>query len=126
MPTRRSTAGSEPRSRPRKRKPGNVLLGVGVALTRAEIQTLKDRAASDLRSVAAYTLWLVSQEMNGTVRRRRGSVAGGGPKDQRIALHINLVMPRAMRDQLLRRAEAELRSASSYVGRVIVEALARR
>jgi len=85
-----------------------------VALTRAEIQTLKDRAASDLRSVAAYTLWLVSQEMNSPVRRRRvGSV------------HINLVMPRAMRDQLLRRAEAELRSASGFVTRVIVEALAR-
>jgi len=98
-----------------------------VALTRAEIQTLKDPAASDLRSVAAYTLWLVSQEMNGPARRRRvESVSGAGPKDQRTALHINLVMPREMRDQLLCRAEAEMRSVSGYVARVIVEALAKK
>src|SRR5262245_7798882 len=106
MPARRGTAGSRPRSRPRKRKPGNVSLGVGVALTRAQIQTLKDHAASDLRSVAAYTLWLVSQELNGPVRRWRvGSVSGAGPMDQRIALHINLPMAREMREQVLRRAE---------------------
>src|SRR5215831_12215216 len=71
MPNRRKT-------QPRRRKAGNVSLGVGVALTRAEIQTLKDRAASDLRSVAAYTLWLVSQEINGPVRRRRGVGVWGG------------------------------------------------
>src|SRR5262249_35854420 len=123
MPARRRTAGSRQRSRPRK--PGHVSLGVGVALTRAEIQTLKDRAASDLRSVVAYTLWLVSEELSNPARRRRiGSVSGAGPKDQRTALHINLLMPREIRDHLLRRAEEELRSASSYVGRVIVEALA--
>src|SRR5215470_3006543 len=101
MSARRSTAGSRPRSPGRKGKPGNVSLGVGVALTRAEIQTLKDRAASDLRSVAAYTVWLISEEMSNPVRRRPvGSVSGAGPKDQRTALQINLVIPREMCDQL--------------------------
>lgn len=40
-------------------------------------------------------------------------------------LRINLVMPAAMRTRLDRAARAEMRSVSGYVGRVIVEALAR-
>src|SRR5215471_15301359 len=92
MPARRRT-GARSSARPRKVKTGNVSLGVGVALTRAEIQKLKDRAASDLRSVAACPAWLVAQELQGPVRRRRaGSVSGARPKDRRTALHINLMI----------------------------------
>ena len=125
MPARRRSRKS-PKSRPHKVKAGNAWVGVAVMLTRAEIQKLKDRAASDFRAVAAYATWLVAQHLDGPIPRRpAGSVPGAGPGDRRIRLRITLVMPAEMRDRLVARADREMRSVSNYVGRVIVEALAR-
>jgi len=53
MPARRRIR-TRPKARPHKVKAGNAWVGVAVMLTRAEIQKLKDRAASDFRAVAAY------------------------------------------------------------------------
>jgi hypothetical protein len=101
-------------------------LGVAVLLTRAEIQKLRGRAASDLRSVASYATWLVAQHLGSPVgRRSAGSVPGVGPGDRRTLLRISLVMPAAMANRLKTRAKAEMRSVSGYVASVIVEALAR-
>ena len=126
MPARRRIR-TRPKARSHKVKAGNAWVGVAVMLTRAEIQKLKDRAASDFRAVAAYATWLVAQHLDGPIRRRpAGSVPGAEPGDRRIRLRITLVMSAEMRDQLQGRADGEMRSVSNYVGRVIVETLARR
>jgi hypothetical protein len=109
MPARRRVY-TRPKARPHKVKAGNAWVNVAVILTRAEIQKLKDGAASDFRAVAAYATWLVAQHLDGPIRRQAGSVPGAGPGDRRIRLRITLVMPVEMRDQLLARGEAEMRS----------------
>jgi hypothetical protein len=53
-------------------------------------------------------------------------VPGAGPGDRRVSLRITLVMTANMANKLKTPADAEMRSVSNYVGRVIVEALARR
>ena len=52
-----------PKPRPREGKPHTPAIGLGLFLTRAEIQKLKALAASDLRSVPNYAMWLVARDL---------------------------------------------------------------
>jgi hypothetical protein len=113
MPARRRIR-KGPTSRPRKVQVGSASVGIAVHLTRAEVQKLKERTASDLQPVPSYATWLVAEHLNGPVRRRPvGSVPGAGPGDRRTSLRITLVMSAETRDRLLTRAEAEMRSVSN-------------
>ncbi len=90
-------------------------------LTREEIRKLQKRAAADLRSVANYVTYLITQDLQGKRRSKRPTSAK--PGDKRVG--YNLVVPITIPDrrELEERARKELRSLSGYVARVIVEDL---
>src|SRR5262245_32541721 len=110
---------------PRPLRAGHARVGVAVVLTPTEVQQLKQQSAADGRSVASYTAWLIAQDLDRPTRRPRASVRARS-SDQRVQLRIALVLPIPMRNRLRRKAAAEMRSVSGYVGRVIVEALSAR
>jgi len=122
VPTRK-----RPKSRLRKGRPRNPAIGLGLMLTRAEIAKLKALAASDLRSGNSYVDWLVAQELSQPApKRTASSVRGARASDRRVALKVNLSMPPEVRDELVARAGAEMRSVSGLVSLVVVETSARK
>ena len=125
MPARRRTAGSRPRSRPPKRKPGHVSLGVGVALTRAEIRTLKDPRGfrSTIRRGIHPLAGFPGDERPGSTTACGVGVWGGAQGSTHRAAH----QPRdAARDAGSVAAPSRGGAAvSSYVARILVEALAK-
>ena len=102
-----------------------VEIGMRVYLTAAEAQKLRERAAADLGSVASFAGWLVAQALERPHDPRR-AVVGVSPRDRRTPRSLTVRLSASQRRELQGRAQAELRSVSAYVARVIVEALAAR
>jgi len=101
------------------------VIGLELMLTRAEIARLEDLAASDLRSVNRYAGWLVALDPSRPApKRTASSVRGARAGDRRVPLKVNLSLPRDVRDELLARSEAEMRSLSGYAGWGVAESLA--
>src|SRR5262245_54683722 len=110
---------------PRPLRAAHARVGVAVALTPTAGRQLKQQAAADGRSVASCTAWLIAQDLDRPSRRPRASVRTKS-SNQLVRLRIALVLPIPRRNRLRRKAAAQMRSVSGYVGRVIVEALSRR
>ena len=96
-----------------------------VLLTTAEVRKLRHLAAADLRSVAGYVVWLLARELGRPAAPHR-PVRGVSPRDRRARHSVLLRVSPAQRAALRKRAEAEMRSVSNFVGRVIVEVLAQK
>jgi hypothetical protein len=112
-------------TRPR-RKAKSARVWVRVALTRAEVQRLRSLAAADFRSVGSFVTWLMAHDLARSPNPRPRQIRRASASDSRISYSVLLTMPQVMRSRLEAAARAELRSVSGYVGRVIVETLARR
>ncbi len=104
-----------PRPRPSKR------LKVAPQLTRAEIRELKQRAAADGHSIAAYVSVLLIEDLKKGKPVLRTSHLGRKPEEYNINLPLGLLS----RAKLEARARAEMRSLSGYVARLIVKDLGR-
>src|SRR5262245_2767111 len=109
-----------------RRKAKSARVWVKVPLTGAELDKLRRLAAADLRGVGAFVTWLVAHDLDrpAKARLRRGTVHLTG--DRRALRSLLLTMPAEMRPRLESAAQAEMRSISGFVGRVVVEALARK
>jgi hypothetical protein len=105
--------------------PKKVRIHVTPQLTRGEIKRLQARAAGDMRSVASYVAVLVIEDL----RKRGGSGRRRGPApsdaDNRISYELAVPLTPDQKAQLQARARDQVRSASSYVGKLIVEELGR-
>jgi hypothetical protein len=106
--------------------PSTTTLYVEVHLTRAELRRLEATAAESVRSIGSLLSYLVMQELERPRRRTGSAVLGASSRDRREPYSVRFVIPKAMRRRLESAARAELRSVSGYVGRVLVEALARK
>ena len=104
---------------PNRRLRPNKRLRVAPQLTRAEIRELKQRAAADGRSIAAYVAVLLLEDLKKGKPVLRTSHLGRKPEEYNINLPLGLLS----RAKLEARAKAEVRSLSGYVARVIVEEL---
>ncbi len=99
-----------------------VRLRLSLPLTREEAKRLEARAAGEVRSVANYVSWVIAEAL-GSQRRRQRSL-DANPREKRSGYDVGLMLTIPEREELRRRAEAERRSLSNYVARLVVEALA--
>ena len=95
-------------------------------MTEQERKRLQATAKADLRSVAEYVALLIEEDLRRRSTKASRRVRGAGPDDQRAAYVINMTVTVEQRKRVEARAAEQGRSLSSYVAKVIVEALARR
>ncbi len=98
-----------------------VRLRLSLPLTRENAKRLEARATGDVRSVANYVSWVIADSL-GSQRRRQRSL-DANPREKRTGYDVGLMLTSPEREELRRRAEAERRSLSNYVARLVVEAL---
>ena len=100
-----------------------IRLRVDPQLTPTEIRKLEARAAEDLRGLGNYVAWLIAQDLTRKPKARRAT--GATPTDRRQPYNMAIPMTTADRERLRERADAEMRSISSYVAVVILESFRR-
>ena len=113
--------------RPRKTlrpPPQKLRLRVSAQLTEQETRRLQARAKANLRSIADYVSRLIEVDLRKRSSRTTGrGVRGAGPNDRRATYNIGMMLTAEQRKRIEAKAEHEGRSLSSYVTRVIVEAV---
>ena len=101
-----------------------IRLRVDPQLTPAEIRKLEARAAEDLRGLGNYVAWLIVKDLAKQPKARRAT--GATAKDRRQPYDLAIPISTGDRKRLKQRADAEMRSISSYVAVVILESFRRR
>ncbi len=122
MPTRKKPHKTlRPRLKPPK---GRVSLEP--KLTASEVKKLRARAAANMRSIAGYVAFLIIQHLSGRGNGRKRRETAANPRDKRVSYAVSVMLRLEHREKLEDRAEADGRSVSSFVARLIVEDLATR
>ena len=115
---------TEPEAGPTPQR-GRAELGLAPYLTRQEIKQLRDRAASDLRSVNQSVSELVCRHLGKPAVKRRSSQPLGSPTDKRTIFRVTLWLTAAERRELKTQASEDHRPLSGYVAKLIVGELRR-
>ncbi len=98
-----------------------VRLRLSLPLSREEAKRREARAAGEVRSVANYVSWVIAEALGS--QRRRQRPLNANPREKRTGYDVGLMLAIPEREELRRRAEAERRSLSNHVARLVVEAL---
>jgi len=118
-------SGTPPKNRRQQPRTGRkIRLRVDPQPTPTEIRKLEARAAEDLRGLGNYVSWLIAKDLAKNPKTRRNT--GAKATDKRQPCDIAIPMTTANRRQLKQRADAEMRSITSYVAVVILESFRRR
>ena len=109
--------------RARRALPKKARLGASPQLTEQERRRLQASAKADLRSIAEYVALLIEEDLRRRSTKASRRVRGAGPDDQWAAYVINMTVTVEQRKRVEARAAEQGRSISSYVAKVIVEAM---
>ena len=108
----------------RTRPTRQIHLRLALPLTHSEIKRLEARAAGEVGSVANYVAWVIQQDLAAKPKHRRLPL-DANPREKRTGYEVNLTLTIPERRELEKRAEAERRSLSNYVARLVVGELGR-
>ena len=109
---------SSPRSRPTKQ----VRIKVALLLTQDEIHRFQARAAGEARPIGNLLSWMIEQHLAKRPKKAR-KPRDADPDVERISYEVGPFITRTEQRELEKRAAAERRSVSSYVTRLVLEAL---
>ena len=110
---------AQPRSKPTR----TARVRLTLKLTAAEAKALEARAAGEARSVSNLVEWVIERELAPGKRRAR-KPRDADPKRERWAYDVGPFLTIPERRELEKRAEAERRSRSGFVTRLVLEELA--
>jgi hypothetical protein len=99
-----------------------VRVPLHLRLTKSESKQLEAQAAADLRSMGSYIGQVIIADL--ARKHSRGKPTKAKPEDKRVEYAVGPMITIPEREKLLQRVAAERRSLSSYVTRLVLEALA--